>query len=526
MFCKHCGKEINDAATFCRYCGKPVVADKKVSAPAIDEHAAQIEVPAAVPAEPASPAPVAVPETPPHAMPAAPVEEAEASVAQSESAAPTTEEPGSLAPAEAEHKEKSKKKTGLVIALIAILVIVAAVAGFFIWKSHSANQTAGKSSSQNLTESSDFPLKKETEFYYIDTGSGNRGTDITIEPDGSFKGYSYEVSYADTNYDMTVYRSEFSGKFASWDKISAYEYKLHISNFKPVGEIGKEEVDSGTRTVISSKSPLADVKELQLYLPGMVTDDLPVAVLNAGKDFGPFAQDGPPSDTLPIPALYDTAGKLPFFQTDSTKKETSTNSSQPTQQSATIYTPAKGTTERQALMDAARIHDSFSAQYVVNALYSNGEWAIGTLKPDSVAVDPSAYIWHKAIDGWVCAFSGTDGYEEYVKEHNVPQDLYTKWSNDPGFPSADVSTSGFWGIWLTASKNKNDLAGLSKKLTGKGYANQIIITNEWSNLNPETWYAVCVGPYGSESAAKADLSAVRSASGVSDAYVKFSGTKK
>lgn len=31
MFCKHCGKEIEDESSFCKYCGKPVSGSKKES---------------------------------------------------------------------------------------------------------------------------------------------------------------------------------------------------------------------------------------------------------------------------------------------------------------------------------------------------------------------------------------------------------------------------------------------------------------------------------------------------------------
>ena len=115
MFCRKCGKEINNTSRFCPFCGTPVVmpaapvpvTDPEPAAPA----SATVEAPAAAevavpvmeaPAAEAAPEAPAV-ETPAEAAPEAPVAEAPAEAAPEAPAAeaPAAEAPAAEAPAEA-----------------------------------------------------------------------------------------------------------------------------------------------------------------------------------------------------------------------------------------------------------------------------------------------------------------------------------------------------------------------------------------------------------------------------------------
>jgi len=338
------------------------------------EHTVQREVAAVASAEPASYPSGTAPETLPQAIPTAPAEETEASTAQSEPIASVVEESGSAVPTVAGNEEKSKKKAGLIVALVVALVVIAAVAGFFIWKSHSTNQTAGKSSPQNLTKSSDFPLKESTEFYFSNN-NGNWGTNLTVSPDGSFKGRSFETKYEETGpgYDMTVHESNFSGKLTDWQKISDYEYKLSVEEVKTEGTAGKEEISNGTRTVVAESSPFANTKEFRLYLPGMNTQDLPAAALEWAKSFGPFAGEDQIPDTLPIAALYEMPGKQFFFQADPNQEEATTGS---TQSQAEPSNTSQGESDQQAL--EARSDAEYHGENADDYFSPDGFWGIWT----------------------------------------------------------------------------------------------------------------------------------------------------
>jgi hypothetical protein len=128
----------------------------------------------------------------------------------------------------------------------------------------------------------------------------------------------------------------------------------------------------------------------------------------------------------------------------------------------------------------------------------------------------------------------------YHEDHAVPVDAYEEVmmareefeydgnSAHYGLIVADghFPEKGFWGVWLLTGK---DFAALRdplleayrKGLEGGG----IITTSEWSNLNPEKWYSICVGPFDSESEANSILKEAKDA-GYSDAYVKWSGARR
>ena len=114
MFCRKCGKEINNTSRFCPFCGTPVV---MLADPA----------PVANP-EPAAPIPAeAAPEAPVQPAPEQPAPEQPASV------------PPAYSPIPADKPEKKKKgKAGVIIAIILIVLLLAgcaAAAYFFVFAS-------------------------------------------------------------------------------------------------------------------------------------------------------------------------------------------------------------------------------------------------------------------------------------------------------------------------------------------------------------------------------------------------------
>lgn len=113
-------------------------------------------------------------------------------------------------------------------------------------------------------------------------------------------------------------------------------------------------------------------------------------------------------------------------------------------------------------------------------------------------------------------------------------------SDDPGIaetssaPNAQsVESDGakppqepFWGIWVGASKDKDEMDALAQQLKDEGIGNGIVImTTDWDNLNTEPWWVVSVGQYASEDAALSVLENIKQ-HGYPNAYVKYSGTKK
>ena len=86
----------------------------------------------------------------------------------------------------------------------------------------------------------------------------------------------------------------------------------------------------------------------------------------------------------------------------------------------------------------------------------------------------------------------------------------------------DEKTShAFYGIWCLGTKDKSEADSLAGSLRSKGYPAGVYLTSEWANLNPEPWYVVSAGEYGSENEANASLAGVQQVCG--DAYVKWTG---
>ena len=84
-----------------------------------------------------------------------------------------------------------------------------------------------------------------------------------------------------------------------------------------------------------------------------------------------------------------------------------------------------------------------------------------------------------------------------------------------------VTNTAFYGIWCAADKTYDGVQETLYPLQQAGFTAEILVTTDWSNLNPEPWYVVTAGRYETEESANAVLSAVKQV--YPDAYVKWSG---
>lgn len=88
-----------------------------------------------------------------------------------------------------------------------------------------------------------------------------------------------------------------------------------------------------------------------------------------------------------------------------------------------------------------------------------------------------------------------------------------------------VPQAPFWGIWVGASKDLQEMVALAEKLKADGLGNAVIVnTADWSNLNSEPWWVVSLGHYDQEATAKSNLQSMQQ-HGYPNAYVKYSGEK-
>lgn len=101
-------------------------------------------------------------------------------------------------------------------------------------------------------------------------------------------------------------------------------------------------------------------------------------------------------------------------------------------------------------------------------------------------------------------------------DENVHHPFFTK--------QADSPTTGFYGVWVAASKDYNEAKRYVDSLVQDGFESDVYETTDWSNLNTEHWYVVSVGAYSTEEEAYEILSRVKNA-GYANAYVKYTGDK-
>lgn len=79
----------------------------------------------------------------------------------------------------------------------------------------------------------------------------------------------------------------------------------------------------------------------------------------------------------------------------------------------------------------------------------------------------------------------------------------------------------FYGIWCAASKDRNEAESYANILKSNGYDGRVMVSSEWSNLNPEFWYVVTGGVYATQLEAERIQTAIQGL--YPDAYIKYSG---
>ncbi len=104
---------------------------------------------------------------------------------------------------------------------------------------------------------------------------------------------------------------------------------------------------------------------------------------------------------------------------------------------------------------------------------------------------------------------GTDSQEKGQKKDDVEA-------------SAPSTSAPFWGVWIGASREEAQANEIARGATDKGLGAEVVRSDDWGELNSETWWCVTTGRYSDESQANAALSAAIGG-GYTSAYVKYSG---
>ncbi|MCR5509140.1 MAG: SPOR domain-containing protein [Lachnospiraceae bacterium] len=134
------------------------------------------------------------------------------------------------------------------------------------------------------------------------------------------------------------------------------------------------------------------------------------------------------------------------------------------------------------------------------------------------------------------------GYSNYVAEYTLEPDENSKYGmvikeicitavesdEDPG--DAEIQDGfgtfdePFYGVWVGASKEKQESVDLVDDLNAKGLDAYCIYTPEWENLNSDSYWCVTVGKSATKESAQELIADVESA-GYKGAYVKYTGLR-
>ncbi len=157
--------------------------------------------------------------------------------------------------------------------------------------------------------------------YSFSSGAGAWSTELTVKEDGSFEGMYHDTDAGDTGDDYpdgTVYTCNFTGKFATPEKVDEYTYKTKIESISYDKEEGKEELADGRKYVSSTAYGLDDAKDIYIYVKGASISSLPEEYL----DWVRSAIDDTDT-TLPFYGIYNENAKTGFSgysESDSTER--------------------------------------------------------------------------------------------------------------------------------------------------------------------------------------------------------------
>ncbi len=172
-------------------------------------------------------------------------------------------------------------------------------------------ETGGSIPAADVTEDNLFEALADQ--FSFASGAGGWSTELMINDDGSFTGDYHDSDMGDMGDDYpngTVYTCEFSGQFGDVKKVNDTTYSMHLQEISVENEVGKEWIEDGVRYVASEPYGLDNADEIQVYLEGTPTADLPEEFLSWIAMPRAWGEDIP--EVLPCQGLYNVAGQEGF----------------------------------------------------------------------------------------------------------------------------------------------------------------------------------------------------------------------
>lgn len=147
--------------------------------------------------------------------------------------------------------------------------------------------------------------------FWFGSGAGAWSTTVSIQPDGTFRGYYHdsEAGSSDVDYPHgTRYECNFSGRFTSLTKINEYEYSIKCESLTIDGVVGEEEIKDSVKVITSEPYGFDNADEFLLYLPGKKLNELPEAYL-MWLPIDPESINEESTEVLEFHGLYNVGGE-------------------------------------------------------------------------------------------------------------------------------------------------------------------------------------------------------------------------
>lgn len=112
------------------------------------------------------------------------------------------------------------------------------------------------------------PIEEVTSFYFS-SGAGGWGTELKLNPDGSFTGCYHDSDMGDMGDGYpngTVYICNFSGKFENIKKIDEYSYQMTLTNLT-IEETPDEWIEEGVKYIASGPYGIEGGTNFIFYMP-------------------------------------------------------------------------------------------------------------------------------------------------------------------------------------------------------------------------------------------------------------------
>lgn len=154
-------------------------------------------------------------------------------------------------------------------------------------------------------------LKTLPETFIFTSGAGGWGTELTIEPDGTFAGMFHDSemgAIGDENPNGEVYLCNFSGAFTDFTRVSDTVYSMRLKQLDTEGTVDEYYIDDGIKFIYAEPYGMDNADVFYLYLPGTPREELPEGFLSWVR-----LDDG--ADALPenLFGLYNAGGEQGYY---------------------------------------------------------------------------------------------------------------------------------------------------------------------------------------------------------------------